>query len=54
LILIIPSRRRILAPGGFPLKLRVSAHTSRVHVIAIDPYGRRGGFTLSFKAPASR
>jgi GH25 family lysozyme M1 (1,4-beta-N-acetylmuramidase) len=53
-VLVIPSRRRILAPGSFPLKLRVSAHTRSVHVIAIDPYGRRGGFTLSFKAPKSR
>jgi hypothetical protein len=51
-VLVVPSRRRILAPGSFPLKLRVSAHTRTVHVIAIDPYGRRGGFTLSFR-PAS-
>ena len=50
-VLVVPSRRRVLAPGSFPLKLRVAAHTRRVHVIAIDPYGRRGGFTLSFKAP---
>jgi hypothetical protein len=49
--LIVPSRRRLLRPGAFPLKVRVAGTTRRLHVTAIDPYGRRGHFTLSFRAP---
>lgn len=49
--LIVPSRRRLLQPGTFPLSVRVARTTRRVDVTAIDPYGRRGHFTLSFRAP---
>jgi hypothetical protein len=44
-----PGRRRILAPGTFPVKIRVRKGTHVVHLVAVDPYGRRGGFTLSFR-----
>jgi len=44
-----PGRRRILAPGTFPVKIRVRRGTHVVHLVAVDPYGRRGGFTLSFR-----
>jgi hypothetical protein len=50
-VLLVPSHRRILAPGSFPVKIRVSKTTRRVRLIGIDPYGRRGTFTLSFRAP---
>lgn len=50
-VLVLPSHRRILAPGSFPLRLRVSARTRHVRLTAIDPWGRRGTFTLSFAAP---
>jgi GH25 family lysozyme M1 (1,4-beta-N-acetylmuramidase) len=52
--LIVPSRRRLLRPGSFPFRVRVARTTRRIQVTAIDPYGRRGHFTLSFRAPASR
>lgn len=52
-ILLLPSHRRVLAPGSFPVTVRVSARTRSVHLTAIDPYGRRGGFTLSFRPPRS-
>jgi hypothetical protein len=47
----------VLASGGFPLRLRLSGHglerhaLVRIQVRAIDPWGRRGAFTLSFRAP---
>jgi GH25 family lysozyme M1 (1,4-beta-N-acetylmuramidase) len=47
----------VLSPGGFPVKLRLSGNKLvrgslvRLRVTAVDPYGRRGVFTLSFKAP---
>jgi GH25 family lysozyme M1 (1,4-beta-N-acetylmuramidase) len=44
-----PGRRRILAPGTFPVRIRVHKGTHVVHLVAVDPYGRRGGFTLSFR-----
>jgi hypothetical protein len=44
-----PGRRRILAPGTFPVRIRVRKGTHVVHLVAVDPYGRRGGFTLSFR-----
>jgi hypothetical protein len=50
-VLLVPSHRRILAPGSFPVALRVRAGVRRVHLTAIDPWGRRGGFTLSFRSP---
>jgi GH25 family lysozyme M1 (1,4-beta-N-acetylmuramidase) len=49
-ILLVPSHRRILAPGSFPVKIRVRAHKRTVTLIAIDPYGRRATFTLSFRS----
>ena len=49
--LILPSKRRLLRPGAFPFKVRVAKTSRSVHVTAIDPYGRRGRFTLSFRAP---
>lgn len=50
-ILVLPTRRRILAPGSFPVRLRVSGRTRHVTIVGIDPYGRRGSFTLSFRSP---
>jgi lysozyme len=47
----------VLSPGGFPVRLRLSGNKLvrgslvRLRVTAVDPYGRRGVFTLSFKAP---
>jgi hypothetical protein len=47
----------VLAPGGFPVRLRLSGNRLvrgslvRLQVTAVDPYGRRGVFTVSFKAP---
>jgi GH25 family lysozyme M1 (1,4-beta-N-acetylmuramidase) len=49
--LIVPSHRRVLRPGSFPFKVRVAKTSRSVHVTAVDPYGRRGHFTLSFRAP---
>jgi len=49
--LIVPSKRRLLRPGAFPFKVRVAKTSRQVRVTAIDPYGRRGRFTLSFRAP---
>jgi hypothetical protein len=48
-ILFQPGRRRILAPGSFPVRIRVRKGTHVVHLVAVDPWGRRGGFTLSFR-----
>lgn len=50
-VLVLPSRRRLLQAGTFPVKVRVPAGRRSVKIIAIDPYGRRGAFTLSFRAP---
>jgi GH25 family lysozyme M1 (1,4-beta-N-acetylmuramidase) len=47
-VLVLPTRRRLLRPGAFPVAVRVRAGTHRVTITAIDPYGRRGRFTLSF------
>jgi hypothetical protein len=44
-----PGHRRILAPGTFPVRIRVRKGTHVVHLVAIDPWGRRGRFTLSFR-----
>jgi hypothetical protein len=47
----------VLDAGGFPVRLRFSgkalAHRALVRVVvtAIDPWGRRGAFTVSFHAP---
>ncbi len=47
----------VLAPGAFPVRLRLAgrglAHgaLARILVTAVDPWGRRGAFTLSFRAP---
>jgi hypothetical protein len=47
----------VLAPGGLPVRLRLSGNRLvrgslvRLRVTAVDPYGRRGVFTVSFKAP---
>jgi hypothetical protein len=47
----------VLSPGGFPVRLRLSGNKLvrgslvRLRVTAVDPYGRRGVFTLSFRAP---
>jgi hypothetical protein len=48
-ILFQPGRRRILSPGTFPVNIRVKAGVHTVQLIAIDPWGRRGTFTLSFR-----
>jgi len=48
---------RILAPGGFPVQLRIDGRKlpphalGRVVVTAIDPWGRRATFVLGFRAP---
>jgi lysozyme len=48
---------RILAPGGFPVQLRIDGRTlaphalGRIVVTAIDPWGRRATFVLGFRAP---
>lgn len=44
-----PGRRRILGPGTFPVRIRVRRGTHVVHLVAVDPWGRRSGFTLSFR-----
>lgn len=47
----------VLNSGGFPVRLRLSGRgvatraLVRIRVTAIDPWGRRGAFTLSFRAP---
>jgi hypothetical protein len=47
----------VLAPGRFPLQLHLAGHglargaLVRIQVRAVDPWGRRGGLTLSFRAP---
>jgi hypothetical protein len=46
--LILPTHRRIMKPGTFPVALRVKKGVHHVTVTATDPYGRRGSFTLSF------
>lgn len=46
--LILPTHRRIMRPGSFPLAIRVRKGVHHVTVTAVDPYGRRGSFTLSF------
>jgi hypothetical protein len=54
-VFVTPGRRRVLRPGTFPVAIRVARHARgtvlHVHVTAVDPWGRRGGFTLSFRAP---
>jgi hypothetical protein len=47
-VLVLPTRRRLLQPGTFPVAVRVRAGVHRLTITAIDPYGRRGHFTLSF------
>jgi len=47
----------VLNSGGFPVRLRLSGRgvatraLVRIRVTAIDPWGRRGAFTVSFRAP---
>ncbi len=47
----------VLNSGGFPVRLRLSGRglashaLIRIRVAAIDPYGRRGQYTASFRAP---
>jgi GH25 family lysozyme M1 (1,4-beta-N-acetylmuramidase) len=47
----------VLSSGGFPVRLRLSGRgvpsraLIRIQVTALDPYGRRGAFTVSFRAP---
>ena len=52
---LTPGNRRILRPGSFPVAIRVAKHAHgalvRVKIRAVDPWGRRGGFTISFRAP---
>jgi len=49
--------RTLLAPGSFPVRLHVSgrglAHGAamRIRLSALDPWGRTGAFTLSFRVP---
>jgi GH25 family lysozyme M1 (1,4-beta-N-acetylmuramidase) len=49
--------RTLLAPGSFPVRLHVSArglHTGtvmRIRLAAVDPWGRPGAYTLSFRVP---
>jgi GH25 family lysozyme M1 (1,4-beta-N-acetylmuramidase) len=48
---------RVLSPGSFPVQLRIDGRkipagsVARVQVTAIDPWGRRTSFVLSFRAP---
>jgi lysozyme len=50
-------KAQVLSPGAFPVRLRLSGNKLtrgslvRLRVTAIDPFGRRGAFTLSFKSP---
>jgi hypothetical protein len=47
----------VLNSGGFPVRLRLSGNKLvrgslvRLQVTAVDPYGRRGVLTVSFRAP---
>jgi hypothetical protein len=47
----------VLKSGGFPVRLRIAGRgvpsraLIRIKVSALDPYGRRGAFTVSFRAP---
>jgi len=47
----------VLNAGGFPVRLRLAGHALprgalvRIRVTAIDPWGRQGAFTVSFRAP---
>ena len=47
----------VLSAGGFPVRLHFAGHgllrgaLVRVLVTAIDPWGRKGSFTVSFRAP---
>jgi hypothetical protein len=50
-VLILPARRRLLQPGQFPVTVRVPKTRRSVVITAVDPYGRRASFTLSFRAP---
>jgi hypothetical protein len=45
---ILPTHRRVLKPGEFPVAVRVKKGMHHVTIYAVDPYGRRGSFTLSF------
>jgi hypothetical protein len=47
-VLVLPTRRRLLRPGIFPIAVRVRAGTHRLTITAVDPYGRRSRFTLTF------
>jgi GH25 family lysozyme M1 (1,4-beta-N-acetylmuramidase) len=47
----------VMRSGGFPVRLRIASRALhsrsvvRLRVTAIDPWGRRGAFTLSFRVP---
>jgi hypothetical protein len=43
----------VLRSGGFPIRWRIATHASvvRIRLGATDPWGRRGGFTISFRVP---
>jgi GH25 family lysozyme M1 (1,4-beta-N-acetylmuramidase) len=47
----------VLKSGGFPVRLRLSGKgiaaraLIRIRVTALDPWGRKGAFTISFRAP---
>lgn len=48
---------QVLNAGGFPVRLRLAGHglvhgtLVRILVTAVDPWGRQGVFTVSFRAP---
>jgi hypothetical protein len=50
-VLVLPTRRRLLRPGIFPVTVRAGKNVRTVRITAIDPWGRRAGFALSFRAP---
>ena len=50
-VLVLPTRRRLPQPGQFPVTVRVPKTKRSVVITAVDPYGRRATFTLSFRAP---
>jgi hypothetical protein len=49
--------RAVLRSGGFPVRFRLGGRSlvrgsiAGVRIAAVDPWGRRGAFTLSFRVP---
>jgi hypothetical protein len=43
----------VLQSGGFPVRWRIKTRAAivSVRIVAIDPWGRRGAYTLSFRVP---